>query len=222
MNRKSLLVLMALASAGTPALANGGAGLSADRLTTTAPQRIGHGFFQPPIRDPKLTAIFDNIGRKYPEATYLCCAGGTIGGPDSQAGLVWQAVQFTPGANATVTELEIAVQNIGGTNGVTIALYSDAGGKPATALASKNVTGLPASGSCCKVTTVKFRKGVAIAAGTPYWVVLETGSKTSTAWDSWGYNTTDQVDPLVSSINTGSGWGPGAVMPAFAFAVLGQ
>lgn len=223
MNSKSLLVLTALALAGSPAVAGNGASVSGNRLLVAAPPQPAAQAWRPPEnRDAKLTAVFDNIGRKYPKSLYLCCLGGTIGGPNSQVGTVWQAEQFTPSSSVTVSEIEVGVGYLSGANGVTIALYSDSHGLPGTALASQDVTGLPPLGSCCQIATGTFQQGVAVTAGTHYWVVLETGAQTSTTLDGWNLNTTDGVDVPVIDVNFGSGWQPVAPVTSFAFAVLGK
>jgi hypothetical protein len=225
MIRKSLLALAALALASTTALAANdiGATVSKDGLKTMVPQGAVHTFVRGGIRDPKLTEIFSDIGVKYPKGLYFCCYGGTIGGPTSQVGQIWQAEAFTPTANATVTEIDAGVGFVSGVNGVTVGLYTDASGVPGTALISKDATGLGAFGACCALVAVKDKTGAAVTAGTQYWVVISTDKKTTTTWDAWNMNSTDQVDPIPFASNSGSGWTGGfSTTPAYSFAVLGH
>lgn len=224
MIRKALLALAMLSLASTTALAAGGtaATVSKDRLKTMIPFPTQQSYVNPGIRVPGPEPIFSNIGTAYPKGLYFCCYGGTIGGPASQVGQVWQAEAFTPSGNFKVTNIDAAVGFVSGTNGVTIGLYADAGGIPGKKLFAKNVTGLGAFGGCCGLATIKSKNGIAITSGTQYWVVISTDKNTSTTWDAWNMNTTDQIDPINWAINEGSGWSGGQTLPAFSFDVLGD
>lgn len=183
-------------------------------------------FVKAPAEEPGLVKIFDNLpsAKKYPYGTYFCCMGTVVAGPDY--GFVaqqWWAEAFTPSANATVTKIEVAITYMaGGTNGVNIGLYSDANGVPGTALISKDVTNLPPFGGCCTTMVLKDKDGIAVTAGTQYWVVLSTDSNNDELLGSWDYNSTDQVTKINQAINTGSGWTAGSYYPGPGLAVLGK
>ncbi|MGD0192443.1 MAG: choice-of-anchor R domain-containing protein [Rhizomicrobium sp.] len=219
---KTVFALAALTIVSSAAFASGSNGIttSKDGLTTIIPHAV-KSYAQQNHRDPKAQPIFSNIGFDYPNGLYFCCYGGTVSGPGSQVGeQVWQAAAFTPSANATVSELDIGVGYVSGTNSVNVGLYSDASGVPGTALASADVSGLGTFGSCCMTATLK--KKVAVTAGTQYWVVISTDSKSQSTWAAWNFNSTDQIDPVTEAYNEGSGWTSYSGVPAFSFAVMGK
>ncbi|HEY5048523.1 MAG TPA: choice-of-anchor R domain-containing protein [Rhizomicrobium sp.] len=219
---KTAIALGALAFAGSAALAAGSneASVSKDGLITTIPHAI-QSYAMPTHRDPMAKVIFSNIGFDYPNGLYFCCYGGTVSGPSSQLGSEsWEAAAFTPTATGKVTELEIGVGYVSGTNSVNVGLYSDASGVPGTALASADVTGLGTFGSCCMTAILKKR--VAVTAGTQYWVVLSTDSTNTNVWAAWNFNSTDQIDPVTEAYNSGTGWASYSGVPAFSFAVMGK
>jgi hypothetical protein len=223
MLEKALVVLsvVGMACAATVASAKEGVTLSQDKkMVFTMPS----GKFTPPLAHrPGTPAIFSNIGTKYPKGEYFCCEGYTISGPTSDIGSTnWLAAAFTPAASATVTEVDVAVGYVTGTNGITIGLYADAGGVPGTLLKSFTVSSLPTFGSCCALAVAKDKAGVPVTAGTQYWITLTTPGKESSTWDAWNLNTTDQVDTATIAVNTGSGWTASLALPAPSFGVYGK
>lgn len=182
-------------------------------------------FTQPPAQEPGFVAIFDNLLPKktYPDGTYFCCLATAIAGPDNGYDpQQWWAEAFTPSINATVTKIEVAITYMLGTNGVNIGLYSDANGVPGTALVSQDVSNLPSFGGCCATMALKDKEGIAVAAGTQYWVVLSTDSNNASFLGSWNYNTSDEVTKINQAINTGSGWQAGSYYPGVGLAVWGK
>jgi len=220
------LVLSVLTLAGVVALASAGHhhGIltSPDGRFAIATQGSGH--FTPAAEpDSTLTVVAGNLS-KYPLGVYFCCYGATISGPQSFLGSEnWAAVPFTPTANYTVKELRASVgwgQN--GTNGVTLGLYSDASGLPGTVLFARNVTNLGTFGLCCTLAEAKDSTGVAITSGTQYWVVASTSSSTTTTFDAWAFNSTEQTYSTYAFFNTSNNaWlTTSFVLPGFE--VLGQ
>lgn len=220
------LLAAALAFAGSPTLAAGKkpATVEIDGVTMLVGPAI-RPFTQPAAREPGLVKLFDNLlpVRKYPDGTYFCCLATAIAGPnngyDPQQ---WWAEAFTPGVNATVTKIEVAVTYMVGTNGVNIGLYTDANGVPGTPLVSQDVSNLPPFGGCCATMTLKDKQGVALTAGTQYWVVLSTDSNNASFLGSWNYNTSDEVTKINQAIDTGSGWKAGSYYPGVGLAVWGK
>ncbi len=223
MLKKALLVLSvaAVACASTVASAKEGVTLSPDkRMVFARPS----GKYTPSLSHrPGAPAIFSNIGTKYPKGEYFCCEGYTISAAGSVIGSQnWLAAAFTPASSATVTEIDVAVGYVEGTNGITVGLYADAGGVPGTLLKSFKVSGLPTFGDCCALAVAKDKTGVAVTSGTQYWIALTTDSKEKNTWDAWNLNTTDQVDTATIAVNTGSGWEPSEALPGPAFGVYGK
>jgi hypothetical protein len=168
--------------------------------------------------------IFSNIAVKYPMGLYFCCSGATVAGPASPLGAQsWPAMQFTPAADATVKEIDVAVQLISGADVVDIALYDDAGGLPGKLLAKFKVRGFGNIGGCCGLSVGKDATGIAIKGGVPYWVALISDKAGPDAFANWAFNSTDQLDALPSAVNKGTGWlHNGGAVPAASFAVYGQ
>jgi hypothetical protein len=235
MRKKILLTLTVLALASVTALA-----ANKDGIVTTKDGRMTiatkptKSVTRTEPNDPSLVKIFDNIGTAYPKGAYWCCEGFTITGPTAISGFpeFWSAAAFTPTANHTVTKIEVAVGYVEGTNGLILALYSDASGVPGKAIKSFAVSNLPNFGSCCTVVAATDNAGIAVTAGTQYWVVMRTGAKTSNTYAAWNVNDTDEVDSAPAaqycsddkggSCGTNDAWSAFSSTPGLAFAVLGK
>jgi hypothetical protein len=217
------MALAALVGGGASAATIQGVKLSNDGLWVRVPNGTGH-YTAPPKHAPGLSVIFSNIAVKYPMGLYFCCSGATVAGPDSPLGAPsWPAMQFTPAADATVTEIDVAVQRISGADLVEIALYDDAGGLPGKLLKKFKVSGFGIIGSCCGLSVGKDATGIAVKGGAPYWVAIITDKNGPDAFANWAFNSTDQLDALPSAVNKGAGWQHnGGAVPAASFAVYGQ
>jgi hypothetical protein len=170
-------------------------------------------------KDSNLAVLFNNFNSD-PNNVYECCVGYTISGPSSAVAATYaDAMPFTPGMNATVTKIAVAVGYVTGTNAVTVSLNADSGGLPGAVLKKFNLSGLPAFGSCCVVET-HGTGGVPVTAGTQYWVVVKTTKKTKDTWDAWNLNNTDTSSQTFAFYNNGS-WGLTSGTLA-AFKVMGN
>ena len=227
------LTVLALASLTAFAASKEGVVVSKDGRTTIATKRTA-SVARVVSNDAGLVSIFDNIGTAYPKGSYWCCEGYTITGPTALSGFpeYWEAGAFTPSANHTVTKVKVAVGFVEGTNGLVLGLYSDSGGVPGKALKTWNLSGLPNFGSCCVVESKSDATGIAVTAGTQYWVVLKTNAKETTTWAAFNVNDTDQIDPAPTafycsqdaggSCGTNDAWTASQSVPGPAFAVLGK
>jgi hypothetical protein len=167
----------------------------------------------------KMPVIVSNIATKYPKSPYYAPDGLTISGPNTITGTIETAVAFTPAASATVSEIDAAVGNINGTNGVLVSIYSDASNSPGSSLGDFSVSDLPVFGSCCELATAKLKKGLKLTAGTQYWLVFSTSSKQTDAFDAVSPQEIDQLDTYTEAGNFGKGWlttYTSSVAPAFA------
>ncbi|HET9306273.1 MAG TPA: hypothetical protein VFO46_09620, partial [Candidatus Sulfotelmatobacter sp.] len=135
-----------------------------------------------------LQKLFSNLGTKWPY--YKGREGWTLAGPDA-AITEFVAMPFISPVDAHITQVRIPVKYETGTNQVNISIYSGpsgANGTPKTLIAGPvTVTNLPAYGTCCALTIVKFSP-TPIVAGARYWVVADTpsagtGSDFNGAWD---------------------------------------
>jgi hypothetical protein len=159
-----------------------------------------------PAQEPpaSLQKIFSDLGS--PTDAYAS-GGYTLSGPTSADGITqFIGLPFTPTADAHVYLVGAAVQYAGsGANQVNLSLYSDANGIPGTLLARPvTVTNLPTFGTCCTLAEAAFTAGVAVTAGTQYWVVANTPTS-GTGSDFEGVWAFVPKSYLVAG-DEGSGW----------------
>jgi hypothetical protein len=206
-----LLGVAALAAAGR----KNGIVLSADHRTTIATHPSGHVVAPP--SEAGLTLITGNLSR-YPFGVYFCCYGGTISGPNSQIGATyWDAIPFTPSTNVTASKLQASVGFVSGANSVALSLNSDNGGLPGTVLATADASNLGTFGTCCTLASVGGGSGgIALTAGTQYWVVVYTDTNSQTSWDAWAYNTTDMRNYPYAFYDNGVWLPTQGVLPGYA------
>jgi hypothetical protein len=175
------------------------------------------------INDAGLVTIFSNLATKYPKGEYWCCTGYNVMGPSQ--GEQWMAAAFTPGADHTVTRIEVAAGwSQTGANGVVISLNLDSNGVPGKALKTWNATGLPRFGTCCTLVVKSDSAGIPVSAGKQYWVVLSTNSKESDTVDGWNVIDSNQVDPATVATFPGNNhkWNAFQTTPGLGFAVKGS
>jgi len=217
-------LLAAVFTAATCASAFAGVTVSSDKRFVFAPPGNSS---RPTVHmhlPKKSNTIYSNLATAYPNGLYFSGEGDTLCGPSCALGeSIEIAGAFTPSANATVTSISAAIGYIEGTDAFDIALYSDNGGVPGTVLAQGTASSLPTFGECCGLATVKFKKGVALTAGTQYWVAAVTNSKETTTFAAWNLATTDQVDaaPAAQNVN-GAGWSAFSTTLPPAFGVFGK
>src|SRR5882757_6115881 len=157
MIKRVLVALAALAFAGSAASAAGvnGATLSKDKRTTSV--AVGSGHYSPTAL-PGKSAIFSNVGTKYPKGLYFCCYGDTISGPNAGVGGTFSvALQFTPASDIDAKEVDAGVGWVQGVNAVDLAIYDDAGGVPGNLIDSAKATGLGTFGDCCTMAVARVR-----------------------------------------------------------------
>lgn len=215
----TLLLLVGVAALAAAGRKNGIV-LSNDGRYTIATQPTSH-MTLPPNPDAGLTTIAGNLS-KYPYGVYFCCYGFTISGPDSIIGATyWDAIPFKPTSNVTATKLEASVGFVTGTNSVALSLNADNNGLPGNVLATADASNLGTFGDCCTLAVVGGSKaGIALTAGTQYWVVVYTDTTSANTWDAWAFNTTDMRD-YPYAYYSGGVWGASeGVLPGYA--VLGH
>ena len=236
---KSLILFAALAlmPLGGVALAGAKDGVTFNRGGL---ETFGHGsilsYTPADLSDPGLVRIFDNFAHRDPKGVYWAQLGATITGPNAAQGFeeFWAATAFTPSADHTVTKIKIAVTYISGTNRVIVSLNADSNGLPGAPLKMWTLTNLPEFLSCCTVDSTTDTKGISIAGGTQYWVVVSTNSSDTNFFGGANINVADEVDPAVTAsycsddvggicTNANDAWTlQTGILPGFAFAVLGS
>lgn len=171
--------------------------------------------FTPP---PKKSVIFSTLGSGN---NYDGGEGWTVANPGAVGFQQWVAFAITPTSNVTATEIAVAAGYVEGANSVTVELLSDDGGVPGSVLEKKTVKNLQTFGDCCAVAVDKLKSGVALTAGTTYWVAeMLPSKKQADTWDAWNLSSSNTNDGQAAT-NTGSGWGA-TELEYGAFAVYGK
>jgi len=215
-----VLVSFLLVSLTAFAASKNGISTSHNGQVTATAKPSGTFFGGGPIADIGETVIYNNLSN-YPLGVYWCCEGWTISGPNSPIGATYaDGMPFTPAANGKVTKLVVAVGYVTGTNSVEISLNADANGLPGNVIGKFDVTGLPSFGSCCVTVSKGGGGGVSVTAGTQYWVVVQTDSKSADTWNAWNDNDTNETAQPFAFNNNGV-WGATEGILG-AFAVVGK
>lgn len=200
-----------------------GVSVSQDKHIVIAAPHGGSAYVHVPHR-AKSATIYSNLASAYPDGTYFSGEGDTVCGINCGLGeSIAVAGGFTPAKAATASEVAVAVGYIQGTDEITLAIFSDTSGAPGTVLWSGVAKSLPTFGECCGVATAKIKGGLALTAGTPYWVVVETDAKESTTFAAWNLATTEQVTAAPAAYNNNNaGWTSYTTILPPAFAVYGK
>jgi hypothetical protein len=136
--------------------------------------------------DPGLIKIHSNLGRNT-DAYDDGISWGITGNENPLWGRGSLAMPFTPKANATVKEVLIALGYLGGgANEGVISLNADANGIPGEALKTWRVGRFQQEGNCCPLVALRAQAGVALQAGTQYWIVAGSGPHSNAAYD-WNF-----------------------------------
>jgi hypothetical protein len=163
-----------------------------------------------PVLSKGGNTIFDDFGAG---DTYYCCEGWTASGPNSPYGTFWAANEFTSSGDYSVTQIDLGIGYVSGTNSATVELTTDNGGIPGTVLGSWGISGQPSLGAATDViTTIGGISGVDISAGDYFLVVLPGASDT---WDALNWNIIGTTG--LDEYNQGTGWvqQPGQTLGAF-------
>ena len=158
---------------------------------------LGCLFYAPVPIEAAAVTFFNNLGSggTYSLNQYWCLTG--TGGGCGQPDLRKAAASFSPTANYVLTQVDLALQLVAGTNQVLVSVQSDNGGAPSgTILASSVLSGLTAytGANCCPLNTATFASGPTLTAGTVYWlVVTPIASDTGAVWMA---STTGGANPL--------------------------
>jgi hypothetical protein len=172
-----------------------------------------------PMVAPKLTTIYSNLGNStdtyYDGDGWLVCGSGSSEG-ESQ----WIGMSFTPKKAATATEVEIALEyDNSGTNAAEVAVATSSGGLPSKNLATWDVKNLPTIGTCCKLVTVKSKKGIKLSKA-EYYVLGLTDSKSENSLNGWMFTYNESTGDFAYNIDD-EGWDT-EDSDLSAFAVLGK
>ncbi len=152
---------------------------------------------------------------------YDSSQGWTISGTGTLGSYQAIAEEFVSGATGNVTELDIAVGIVTGTNSFYAALYTDNGGMLGNQLGRwDNLSSSQNFGGCCGVISVTGITGINLTANESYFLVVAPEDPGSTTWGAWTYNNTGVNSHLLYSTD-GQTWNDGGVTTTGAFQVIG-
>jgi len=216
----AVVVLLLLTSLAAFAQANKDAVITINGGTTAVYMKAPEQSFVPAApHSAKLVTIYSNFGPK--GHTYDGSVGYGILGTD--AGQPWtQSVGcgFKPKANHTVTEIQVGVTYVQGTNTMVLSLREDKNHRPGKVLHSWHFSNLPTFGTCCTLQTAKYAKGIPVTKDKMYWVVVAPDPKYQDTYDVWNNAFNDPQGPF--SNNIGSGWAKQSLQTLTNFGVFGK
>ncbi len=169
--------------------------------------------------DSKLVKIYSNLGTG--SHVYDGVSGYGILGKN--AGQMWPqsvACGFRPKAGYTVTELEVGLTYVQGTNIAVLSLNEDDHGLPGKALHSWKFENLPDFGTCCGLQVAKVSQGIPVKKGKLYWVVVSPEQKFQDTYDVWNNDSDGEQGPFSNDI--GSGWQQQSIQQLTNFGVFGK
>ncbi len=170
----------------------------------------------PPEETPaSLKKIYSNLGTSSTDL-YNDTEGWEISGPNSNGSRIhFFGLPFIPKTNSHVSQVQVAVQHVGGANQVNLSIYGDAGGVPGTLLAGPvTVSNLAMTGTCCTLGVTNFSP-VAVTGGSRYWVVADTFA-TGTGSDFIGEWEWIAKPIFPQAFSNGNGWFGSSTSPTEA------
>src|SRR5258706_58792 len=96
--------------------------------------------------------LFNNLNAN-PLSKYDCCSSWIIQGASTDAYFA-QGFSFTPSATESLSQVDIALNLVSGSDSVVVTLNADSSSLPGAVLETWNVSGLPANGTCCTLQTL--------------------------------------------------------------------
>ena len=172
-----------------------------------------------PLSSRAASIIYSDLNSD-PANVYSSGVGYTVSGSSTQIGLVISALPFTPGANYDLSQIDVALGYVSGTNSFMLSLVNDNGGRPGTTvLDSWTVSTTANLGTCCALDTVTPNGTDVLLGGVQYWLVAAPGAADS--WAGWNWNTTGARGTVAQSTD-GISWGLFPNTTLGAFDVLGN
>ncbi len=162
---------------------------------------------------------FDDFGSGF---NYNCCSGWTVSGTGTVGTSFTAANLFTSLATGTVSQIDLAVGYVTGTNAFYASVWTDSGGLPGSQLWRED--GLSSSqpfGGCCGVVTITGISGLSLTAGQQYFVILGPENLSDTTWEAWNMNSTGATGLDLYSTNGGQNWNSNGEQTIGAFDIIG-
>ena len=161
--------------------------------------------------------IFSDLGTG---GSYDCCQSSDVSGSGSSEGFYFAVGSaFTSPGAYNVTQIDIAVGHLDGTNQAEVGLWTNSGGLPGAELGSWAVSNQPDAGSTSTtLATVSNITGVHLAFATRYFVTVSPGAPDTL--DRANLNSLDI--PGLNVVDLGSGYIANPNQTLYAFDVLGR
>lgn len=191
--------------------------LSASGLT---PGDGSQGSSTATFNDLKITSVdyFTDLGTD--QSTYNCCGGWPVFGAGSGTSFT-SASEFTAAASGPVSNIDLGVGYIAGTNSFYAALYTDNAGQPGFLLAEwDGLSSKLEAGQCCGVVNISDITGLNLSEGASYFLVLGPSDFNSTTQLQWNANTQNVVGLELYSEDGGQTWNSNGQTALGAFDIL--
>ena len=135
------------------------------------------------------TTFFSDLGTG--SNVYNCCSGWTVGGSETLGNSFTAANEFMAGASGSVSQIDIGVGYVEGTNSFFVGLYTASGNAPGTLIDQwNNLSSSTNFGSCCGLVSITGITGVSLTAGHDYFLVIGPTNLTATTCEAWNMNST--------------------------------
>ena len=132
-----------------------------------------------------------------------------------------QASEFTAGVTGSVSQIDVGVTYVTGTNEFYVALFTDSNGLPGTQLARwDQLTSNTNFGTCNGLVTITGITGVSLTAGQSYFLVIGPEDFLSDTWEVWNYNSTGRIGLQLYSNDDGQSWNSSGQTAIGAFDIL--
>jgi len=167
------------------------------------------------------TTFFNDLNSD-PNNVYQCCTGWTVSGTGTIGTSFTAANLFTALASGDVSQIDLGVGYVTGTNSFYAAIYTDNGGLPGTQMwREDNLSSSQPFGGCCGLITITGISGLTLAAGQQYFMVLGPENLSDTTWEAWNFNSTNANGLDLYSTDGGQTWNSNGQQPLGAFDILG-
>jgi hypothetical protein len=154
---------------------------------------------------------------------YNGSTGWTISGTGTVGTSFTAANLFTSLASGSVSEIQLGVGYVTGTNAFYASVWTDNNGLPGTEIWNQqNLSSSQNFGGCCGLVTITGISGLTLTAGQQYFVVLGPESLGATTWEAWNYNSTGASGLDLYSTNGGESWNSNGTQTLGAFEILGS
>ncbi len=162
------------------------------------------------------TTSFSDLGSG---DTYSCCSGGYAVSGTSSAFLngeyVSTAAGFTASVSGTLSQIDLGLGYISGTNAAIVSIYTDTGSGLGSLIFSGTVSGQPTYKSTGTVLTTLLPTSGALIAGDNYFMVVSPGA--GDTYDGWNFNDIGLSGELF--YDKGVGYRDNGIQPVAAFDV---